>query len=174
MVLEPHLQNTVIGFDSGLPTRVWIRDLEGTKLIPSYWPEEKLGHLSSGARASLYYTQVQGWKRIAYCTLVNNLAEAIFHLTSVHQTSAQQKTGRENVCDPEALEQHLWHIISKITQRFQQRFGTQPLLQGLLNGDALPSKNNLRLRLFKRADRDADYSDLPSPMRVNRIRYAAA
>ena len=174
VVLEPHLQNTLIGFDGGLPTHIWIRDLEGTKLIQSHWPEEKLVHLSSVARASLYYTQAQGWKRVAYCALVNNLAEAIFHLTSLPMTSAQQKADRETASDPEALERRLWNIVSKITQRFQRRFGAQPLLQGLLEGDALPSKNNLRLRLFKRADRHADYNDLPSPMRVSRIRYAAA
>ena len=52
----------------------------------------------------------------------------------------------------------------QLAQRWQERFGTQPLLQGLLEGDALPSKNNLRTRLFKRADRDSDYTYLANPI----------
>lgn len=148
-VLEPHLQNVVIGFDRGLPARVWVRDLEGTKLVDALWPESRLGTLSARARASVHYSQAQGWKRVAYCTLVNNLAEAIFHLSG----------------GDSGLEDKLWESIARIVRRFQERFGTQPLLQGLLDGDALPSKNNLRTRLFKRADRDSDYTNLPSPLR---------
>lgn len=148
IVLEPHLQNTVIGFDRGMPARVWVRDLEGTKLVQARWPEAQLGGLSERARQSVHYSQELGWKRVAYCALVNNLAEAIFHLA-----------------DGDAhLEQRLWTCIGTIARRWQERFGAQPLLQGLLEGQALPSKNNLRTRLFKRADRDSDYTYLPSPI----------
>ena len=148
IVLEPHLQNTVIGFDRGLPSRVWIRDLEGTKLVGERWPDAQLGGLSQRARQSVRYSQELGWKRVAYCALVNNLAEAIFHLAD----------GDAN------LEQRLWTCIGAIARRWQERFGAQPLLQGLLEGEALPSKNNLRTRLFKRADRDSDYTYLPNPI----------
>ncbi|WP_266159006.1 IucA/IucC family protein [Dyella silvatica] len=152
-VLEPHLQNTMIGFDRGLPVRVWVRDLEGTKLVQELWPEQRLGELSERARASLHYPQDLGWKRVAYCALVNNLAEAIFHLCAADNAPRQH-----------GLEARLWEIIAQIAQRWQQRFGQQPLLQGLLHGKAIPSKNNLRTRLFKRADRDSDYTDLPNPI----------
>jgi siderophore synthetase component len=149
VILEPHLQNTVIGFEHGLPARVWVRDLEGTKLVDQRWPEVRLAQLSERARQSVHYSQELGWRRIAYCALVNNLAEAIYHLADA---------------DTE-LEDRLWASICQITQRWQKRHGMEPLLQGLLQGDALPSKNNLRTRLFKRADRDADYTPLPSPIR---------
>lgn len=148
IVLEPHLQNTVLGFDRGMPSRVWVRDLEGTKLVRERWPEQQLGALSERARQSVHYSQELGWKRVAYCALVNNLAEAIFQLAD----------------GDAALEDRLWACIGAIAQRWQERFGTQPLLQGLLEGDALPSKNNLRTRLFKRADRDSDYTYLANPI----------
>jgi len=148
IVLEPHLQNTVIGFDRGMPSRVWVRDLEGTKLVRERWPEQQLQGLSERARQSVHYGQELGWKRVAYCALVNNLAEAIFHLADGDAT----------------LEERLWTCIGIIAQRWQERFGAQPLLQGLLEGEALPSKNNLRTRLFKRADRDSDYTYLPNPI----------
>ena len=148
VVLEPHLQNTVIGFDRGMPSRVWVRDLEGTKLVEERWPASRLGGLSERARQSVHYSQALGWKRVAYCALVNNLAEAIFHLADG---------------DP-ALEDRLWDVIGATARRWQERFGAQPLLQGLQQGEPLPSKNNLRTRLFKRADRDSDYTYLPNPI----------
>ncbi|URX61654.1 iron transporter [Luteibacter anthropi] len=147
-ILEPHLQNTVVGFDRGMPAKVWIRDLEGTKLVEHLWSDDRLDALTPRARASVLYPAELGWKRVAYCALVNNLAEAIFHLCGAD----------------EALEQRMWQSIAQIAERWQQRHGRQPLLEGLIEGEALPSKNNLRTRLFKRADRDSDYTLLPSPI----------
>ncbi|WP_426701706.1 IucA/IucC family protein [Rhodanobacter sp. Col0626] len=158
VVLEPHLQNTVIGFDRGLPTRLWIRDLEGTKLVENAWPQARLATLSERARASVLYTPELGWQRVAYCTLVNNLAEAIFHLA-----------------DGDAhTEDRLWTIVERALQGFQRRFGSHALLQELLDGADWPCKNNLRTRLLQRADRDSDYTVLPSPLsRAASVRSAA-
>lgn len=148
IVLEPHLQNTLIGFDHHLPSRVWVRDLEGTKLVAEQWPAERLRSFSARARDSVLYPRDLGWKRVAYCALVNNLAEAMFHLAA----------------GDVALEDRLWLAVAQITAEWQQRFGRQPLLQGVIDGVAIPSKNNLRTRLFKRADRDSDYTDVPNPI----------
>jgi siderophore synthetase component len=148
VVLEPHLQNTVIGFDRGLPARVWVRDLEGTKLVAEQWPENQLTQLSKRALESVHYPRAQGWKRITYCALVNNLGEAMFHLAD----------------GDDALETRLWQCVARIAEDWLRTHGEQPLLRGLLDGDALPSKNNLRTRLFQRADREADYTELPNPI----------
>lgn len=153
IVLEPHLQNTVIGFDRGLPSRVWVRDLEGTKLVSERWTDRQLDELSERARQSVLYSQDLGWKRIGYCALVNNIAEAIFHLAD----------------GDAALEDRLWDAVGGIAQRWQDRHGAQPLLQGLLEGAGLPSKNNLRTRLLKRADRDSDYTYLANPIRPQAV-----
>ncbi|MET7141199.1 iron transporter [Xanthomonas sp. PPL139] len=158
IVLEPHLQNTVFGCEEGLPTQVWIRDLEGTKLLPSSWPAARLPGMSETARQSLYYSAERGWNRIAYCALVNNLAEAIFHLADGHDRRERQ----------------LWQIVGDIARRWQQRHGAQPALQALLDGAPLPAKNNLRLRLLQRADRHADYSFLPNPIGSAALRQVAA
>ncbi|PPU76822.1 IucA/IucC family siderophore biosynthesis protein [Xanthomonas sp. NCPPB 1638] len=148
IALEPHLQNTVIGFADGWPTRVWIRDLEGTKLLAHHWPEARLQGVGERARQSLYYTPEQGWNRVAYCALVNNLAEAIFHLSE----------------SDAVLETRLWHCVGEMAIRWQQRHGAQPALQGLIDGAPLPGKNNLGTRLLQRADRQADYTALPNPI----------
>jgi len=148
IALEPHLQNTLIGFTDRLPARVWIRDLEGTKLLAHHWPAARLHAVSERARQSLYYTPEQGWNRVAYCALVNNLAEAIFHLAE----------------GDAALETRLWHCVGEIAVRWQQRHGAQPALHGLITGAPLPSKNNLGTRLWQRADRQSDYTALVNPI----------
>ncbi|MET8782865.1 MULTISPECIES: IucA/IucC family protein [unclassified Streptomyces] len=57
VVLEAHLQNTVIAVDSaGLPVQALFRDAEGVKL------------LAEVSRAA-------GWERLVYCLVVNNLTE---------------------------------------------------------------------------------------------------
>lgn len=138
VVLEPHLQNTLLGFDDqGLPCRVWIRDLEGTKLVPEHWPAKRLAHLDERTRASLHYDADKAWKRVAYCALVNNLGEAVFHLAN----------------GDAALERRLWREIAAILEA--QRA-------------PLPSKENFMTRLLMRADREAGYTALPNPLTAAR------
>lgn len=158
IVLEPHLQNTLVGLRQGMPVRVWVRDLEGTKLVDRLWAPDRLAGLSDAARASVLYTAEQGWRRVIYCAVVNNLAEAMFHLAE----------------DDPALEPRMWQAIAHIVQRWQTRHGRHRLLDELLGGAGLPAKNNLRTRLFQRADRDADYTPLPNPLVGASAPWAAA
>ena len=154
VVLEPHLQNTLLGFDAdGLPCRVWIRDLEGTKLVPGHWTPEQLGHLGERTRASLYYDADKAWKRVAYCTLVNNLGEAIFHLAG---TDAD-------------LEKRLWRRIAEMLERQCRQLGDPHALRELCAGAPLPSKENFMTRLLLRADREAGYTALPNPLTAARL-----
>lgn len=149
VVLEPHLQNTLLGFDTdGRPCRVWIRDLEGTKLVPEHWAPEQLGHLGERIRASLYYDADKAWKRVAYCALVNNLGEAIFHLAGSDAD----------------LEKRLWRQIADLLERQCQRLGDPHALRALCAGAPLPSKENFMTRLLLRADREAGYTALPNPL----------
>ncbi|MPY60193.1 IucA/IucC family protein [Streptomyces spongiae] len=57
VVLEAHLQNTVIAVDTdGTPAQALFRDAEGVKLVPDV-------------------TRAAGWERLVYCLVVNNLLE---------------------------------------------------------------------------------------------------
>ena len=152
IVFEPHLQNTVIGFKNGMPSCVWVRDLEGTKLLPEHWPEHRLGRLSERARSSVYYSREKGWQRISYCLLINNLSESIFHLSM-----GERK-----------LEQQLWQILRQVLVDWQLHFGEQPELQGVLKGADIPCKNNMVTRLLKQADRLSSYTQLSNPMQWER------
>ena len=158
VVLEPHLQNTVIGFaEDGLPTHVWIRDLEGTKLVPQIWPAKRLIALDERTRSSVYYSADKAWQRVGYCALVNNLGEAIFHLAN----------------GSASLERQLWASIAALLQAQAVRLGQPPELRELCAGAPFPSKENFMTRLMKRADRDAGYTSLPSPLVVPAARVHA-
>jgi len=155
VVLEPHLQNTVLALENGLPVRVWIRDLEGTKLIPHHWPSDRLKGFSKRAIDSVHYSEDQGWKRVSYCLLVNNIAEMIFH--ACHQTPG--------------LEQQAWEMLGTLLHKTSHALDTPQALSALLNGQSLASKNNLKTRLFKKADRLSDYTFLSHPLTANHDKH---
>ena len=149
------MQNTLLGFDAdGLPCRVWIRDLEGTKLVASHWAPERLSELNERTRASLYYNEDKAWQRVAYCALVNNLGEAIFHLANADS----------------GLENQLWMHIGTLLQAQRAVLDDPVQLRELCAGAPLPSKENFMTRLMMRADREAGYTALPSPLFTARAR----
>ncbi len=149
VIFEPHLQNTVIGFSDHLPSLIQLRDLEGTKLVEGKWSDQQLQGMSVRARQSVSYSREQGFKRIAYCALVNNLSEAIHHISG---------------CDLD-LEKRLWSMVKAEIIEYQQDFGTEPELEALLDGADIPCKCNFMTRLLKQADKQADYVYLQNPMR---------
>ena len=75
VVLEPHLQNVLVCVDGdGRPVQAVFRDLEGTKLVSSRHGA-LLDSLPPGVARGLSYDTRRGWDRVAYCLLVNHLAE---------------------------------------------------------------------------------------------------
>lgn len=147
IVFEPHMQNVLVGMEDYLPARVWVRDLEGTKLTSERWSSEDLADMSEQARQSVWYSREKGWNRIAYCLLINHLSEALFHLADGNRE----------------LEQQLWDLLASRLADWQQ----QPEIAAMLNGGPIPSKNNLRTRLLQRADKFADYTQMAHPMRIS-------
>ncbi len=151
VVFEPHLQNVVICLDGELPAQVLLRDLEGTKLVKERWPEQQLLEMGERARKSVLYEASQGWGRVAYCLLANNLFQALFHLAG----------------EDAGLEQRLWQRLRERLARYQARHGcamSDVYIAGLLRGEAFPYKTNLLTRVFKRADRDSQYVSLRHPL----------
>ncbi|WP_449063900.1 IucA/IucC family protein [Planomonospora algeriensis] len=73
VVLEPHLQNVLVGVDpAGTPVEAVFRDLEGTKLVAGRHDLSALPHRVAEA---LTYDAADGWNRVVYCLVVNHLAE---------------------------------------------------------------------------------------------------
>ncbi|TBR41602.1 hypothetical protein CBF23_009855 [Marinomonas agarivorans] len=151
VIFEPHLQNTVICLQNNLPSGVIIRDFEGVKLVDSLWPQESLSSLNERAQTSVRYRFEQGWNRVRYCLLINNLAEAVNYLAQ----------------DCADMEQKLWRIIYNTIEGYYLNTINNTLaqkhLKALLAGEAIPSKTNLLVRIKKHPDRQAGYVYLNSP-----------
>ncbi|MXV44409.1 iron transporter [Saccharibacter sp. 17.LH.SD] len=159
IIMEPHLQNVLVGTDDrGLPCRVWIRDMEGTKLSRSYWEESLTSLTSLDVRESLLYDDEKSQYRTQYCLFVNHLAEALFHIAWA--ADMDEKTLWADV------EEVLHHHHYQLTQRGYDT----AWLSALLAGRPLSAKGNLLTRLHHVADKNADIVSIASPFPV---RHAA-
>ncbi|GAA0988002.1 IucA/IucC family protein [Acrocarpospora macrocephala] len=142
VVLEPHLQNVLVGLDSeGMPVEAVFRDLEGTKLVG-----HDLSGLAPEVAAALEYDAERGWNRVVYCLFVNHLAEIAATLEGSH-------TLRE-----------LWTAASEILTAYAESRGWPPPLADLLAGVPLPAKANLTVRWSRAADRTATYVPVANPL----------
>ncbi|MGW0883085.1 IucA/IucC family protein [Streptomyces sp. NPDC002671] len=148
VVLEPHLQNVVVGVNAdGTPAQMLFRDLEGTKLLPGHH-QRTLGELPENVRGPLTYDPERGWNRVAYCLLVNHIAELLGALADIEPT----------------LEPALWGLVRDRLDAYARTAAEPPRLRALLSGVPLPAKANLLLRWSREADRHATYVPLPSPL----------
>lgn len=148
VVLEPHLQNVLIGVDTdGLPIEAIFRDMEGTKLVAG---RHDLSGLPGRVAEAASYDAERGWNRVIYCLMVNNLAEI-----------AATVAGRSD----ELLRQ-LWAIARDVVAGYADQHGWPLPLLDLLAGKPLPAKANLAVRWARSADRDAGYVPVPNPLRV--------
>lgn len=148
VVMEPHLQNSVLVHDNGRPVQLLLRDYEGVKLTDELGIHGVEADLHPRVRQSLTYSRQQGWSRITYCLLVNNLSEAVL-----------------------ALSWERPHLAALMWQRVEQQLRTvrgelerpAPELDALIAGGPIACKTNLKVRLAGAADRQAGYVALRSP-----------
>ncbi|MGP3931625.1 IucA/IucC family protein [Nonomuraea sp. KM88] len=146
VVLEPHLQNVLVGLDtSGLPAQAVFRDLEGTKLVEG---RHDLGGLHPDVARALTYDAERGWARVVYCLLVN-------HLTEIAATLAGPD---------DALLRALWRVARDLLARQAGELGRPLPLSDLLAGAPLPAKANLGVRWARAADRAAGYVPIANPL----------
>jgi siderophore synthetase component len=148
VVLEPHLQNVLIGVGAdGMPRQVLLRDLEGTKLLADRH-RAALAALDAEAAGAMGYDADRGWDRVVYCLLVNNAAETLAALADRHPD----------------LEPALWAEVRAVLRESADALGSPARLRALIAGGPLPAKANLLTRWRRRADREAGYVPLPSPL----------
>jgi siderophore synthetase component len=152
IVLEPHLQNVLVCVDAdGRPVQAIFRDLEGTKLVSSRHGA-LLDGLPPGVARGLAYDTRRGWDRVAYCLLVNHLAEVAAAIA--------------DRCTPgEACERELWRQARQVLTEAAAEHGWPPELRAVLAGVPLPGKANLRVRWYRDADSKAGYIPVPNPLR---------
>jgi siderophore synthetase component len=142
VVTEPHLQNVVVGVRDGLPTQLFLRDLEGVKLLP---PRHRA--LPAAVAEQVRYDPDRGFDRVVYCLLVNHLGELLARLADEHPT----------------LEAAGWRTVRQHLRAYGAT-GDHPRLRELLAGAPLPGKANLLTRWARLPDRNAGYLPLPNPL----------
>ncbi|TMR11367.1 iron transporter [Nonomuraea turkmeniaca] len=146
VVLEPHLQNVLVGQDAaGLPAQAVFRDLEGTKLVAG---RHDLDGLHPEVARALTYDAERGWTRVVYCLLVN-------HLTEIAAAVAGHDGG---------LLRALWRIARDLLAKLAADLGWPLPLSDLLAGAPLPAKANLGVRWARAADRTAGYVPIANPL----------
>jgi siderophore synthetase component len=152
VVLEPHLQNVLIGVDGdGLPVQAIFRDLEGVKLLtPRH--DAMLTALKPDVARALAYDSERGWNRVAYCLFVNHLAEIAAAIADRHPGAADR------------FESDLWNRAHGVLAAFARDHGWPAPLRAVLAGVPLPAKANLRLRWARGADREAAYLNVLNPL----------
>jgi siderophore synthetase component len=152
VVLEPHLQNVLVGVDGdGLPVQAIFRDLEGVKLL-SPRHDAILTTLKPGVARALGYDQERGWTRVAYCLFVNHLAEIAAAIADRHPRRGDH------------VEPELWDCAHGVLAGFARDHDWPPQLRAVLAGVPLPAKANLRLRWARGADREATYLTVLNPL----------
>jgi siderophore synthetase component len=148
VVLEPHLQNVLIGIDdAGQPVQAIFRDLEGVKLLVERHGAA-LDPLPGRGAEALAADSERGWNRVLYCLIVNHLGELAAAIADRHV----------------GLEAELWRCARSVLDRYARGHGCPAPLRALLAGVPLPAKANLRTRWARAADRYATYVHVPNPL----------
>ena len=150
LVLEPHLQNVLICVDGdGMPAQVLFRDLEGTKLVPEHHAETARRAAAPRSPGPMTYDAQRGWDRVVYCLLVNHVAELLAALADLHPHAEAALWARGPRHPPDVR---------------RPSTAARPGCAALLAGVPLPAKANLLTRWERKADREAGYVPLPSPL----------
>ncbi len=148
VVFEPHLQNTVLVHRNGHPFKLLLRDYEGVKLTAEHGMQWVPEETHARVKQSMEYPRSQGWNRIAYCLLVNNLSEAVLALTYGQPQLAPA----------------MWQLVRRELQKIRSTLQLPaPELDDLIRGGTIPCKTNFKIRLAAAADKFASYVQLRAP-----------
>lgn len=136
--LEAHLQNAMVAFRDGWPTRGYARDMEGTSISRQRCPW--LDRLKPDSPA--LYEDDEAWHRFRYYVLVNHVGHAIACLA---------RTGL-------GTERGLWQDTAARLEA-----SGNPLALQLLALPTLPAKANLLSSFDQQGERPA-WVEIPNPM----------
>ena len=162
VVLEPHLQNVLVGVDrDGRPAQAIFRDMEGTKLLtPRH--EAVLATLKPGVARALGYDAARGWNRVAYCLFVNHLAEIAAAVADRHPDQDGQ------------FEAAMWRRAARTARRVRTRARLAPAAAGGARRGPAARQGQPPAPLGRGADREAAYLAVRNPLRGQQAGRARA
>lgn len=142
---EAHLQNSLLHTEAGLPTRFWVRDMEGAHVSRDRRPAVL------APDSPLVYDEAEAWQRLRYHLVVNHLATVLAVLG-------------HHLHDAGGAEDDLWAVVAAELADPPDAFADAgPYAADLLTSATLPAKANLLSRLSGRGESPL-YVDLPNPI----------
>jgi siderophore synthetase component len=148
--LEAHVQNSLVTIENGMPSRFYVRDLEGVSVDRKLALEAGWGPALVSADSPVLYDGEEAWSRLKYYFFVNHLG-AVIHALAWHYRIGEDR---------------LWAVVRRLLEdevketecpRFRKYAGD------LLTGEALPAKANLISRFQERGETPL-YVDIPNPI----------
>lgn len=136
--LEAHLQNTLIAFHDGWPSRGYARDMEGVSISRARF--QFLDRLPGDS--PVLYAEEQAWHRFQYYVLVNHIG---------HVAACLARTGL-------TTEAALWRDTALMLSSIDD-----PLISRLLIQPTLPAKANM-LSSFHQHGECPSWVEIPNPM----------
>lgn len=148
--LEAHVQNSLVTIENGMPSRFYVRDLEGISVDRSRAEHAGWVQTLVSADSPVLYSEDEAWFRLKYYFFVNHLG-ALVHTLAWHN-----RIGEEG----------LWAVVRRLLE--DQRNETncsklQEYIGDLLTNAKLPAKANLISRFQERGESPL-YVDLPNPI----------
>jgi L-2,3-diaminopropanoate---citrate ligase len=136
--LEAHLQNTLIAFHDGWPSRGYARDMEGVSISRARF--QFLDRLPGDS--PVLYAEEQAWHRFQYYVLVNHIG---------HVAACLARTGL-------TTEPALWRDTALMLNSIDD-----PLISRLLIQPTLPAKANM-LSSFHQQGENPSWVEIPNPL----------
>ncbi|MFJ5292786.1 IucA/IucC family protein [Streptomyces sp. NPDC088348] len=151
LVLECHLQNVLVCVDdtTGLPAKVLFRDHEGVKLLAGRHTAPL--HLLPPGTSAPVVEPAEGWHRLTYCLVTNNLHEIAGAITQRHPHLAGT----------------LWPHAQQVFAACGAAAGDPPEIHDLLATTHIPAKANLLLRWLGADGASSRYVPMPNPLRTS-------
>ncbi|TRL35551.1 hypothetical protein FM996_07370 [Methylosinus sporium] len=146
--LEAHAQNSLVAFDEGWPSRLFVRDLEGVAVDRECFAQAH-PRIVTDLDDALFYEREVIWRRFLYYVIVNHFA----HVLSAVAELADVDEARLWAASRYALETHVGPADTIIAR--------------LLSAPSLPAKANLTSCVVGRGE-NPDYVMIANPFVAGR------
>jgi siderophore synthetase component len=148
--LEAHVQNSLVTIENGMPSRFYVRDLEGISVDRGRAEHAGWVQTLVSADSPVLYSEEEAWFRLKYYFFVNHLGALIHALAWHHRIE----------------EKRLWTVVRRLLEDKRNETNCsrlQDYIGDLLTNEKLPAKANLISRFQERGESPL-YVDIPNPI----------
>lgn len=148
--LEAHVQNSLVAIENGMPSRFYVRDLEGISVDRGRAEHAGWVQTLVSADSPVLYSGEEAWFRLKYYFFVNHLGALVHTLAWHHRMGEEQ----------------LWTVVRRLLEDHRNETNCSRLhdcIGDLLANEKLPAKANLISRFQERGESPL-YVDIPNPI----------